>query len=118
MRISDWSSDVCSSDLSPSWDLSPHTVDLLLSHGFVYDSSMMGHDHLPYRARTGDVVSVDAPMRFGTATRLIELPISWSLDDFPPFEYLRVGQSVSPGLQSARAVLENWKDDLLSMKSE
>jgi peptidoglycan/xylan/chitin deacetylase (PgdA/CDA1 family) len=30
---------------SPSWDLSPHSVELLLSHGFVYDSSLMGHDY-------------------------------------------------------------------------
>ena len=27
---------------SPSWDLSEHTVELLLKHGFIYDSSMMG----------------------------------------------------------------------------
>lgn len=33
---------------SPSWDLSPHTIELLLQHGFLYDSSMMGHDYLPY----------------------------------------------------------------------
>ena len=34
---------------SPSWDLSPHSVDLLLKHGFLYDSSMMGHDIRPTR---------------------------------------------------------------------
>ena len=28
---------------SPSWDLSPNTIDLLLAHGFQYDSSLMGH---------------------------------------------------------------------------
>src|SRR6476659_7317055 len=26
---------------SPSWDLSPNSMDLLLKHGFLYDSSMM-----------------------------------------------------------------------------
>ena len=31
---------------SPSWDLSPHTVELLIRHGFVYDSSMMGNDYI------------------------------------------------------------------------
>lgn len=40
---------------SPSWDLSEHTVDLLLAHGFHYDSSLMGSDYRPYRARRGDV---------------------------------------------------------------
>ena len=32
---------------SPSWDLSPHSVELFLKHGFVYDSSMMGDDYVP-----------------------------------------------------------------------
>jgi peptidoglycan-N-acetylglucosamine deacetylase len=35
---------------SPSWDLSPHSVELLLKHGFARDSSMMGHDYLPFRS--------------------------------------------------------------------
>lgn len=101
---------------SPSWDLSAHTVDLLLAHGFVYDSSMMGHDHLPYRARTGDVVTIDEPMVFGPETRLIEMPISWSLDDYPHFEYVRTGAGVAPGLRDAGSVLSNWIDDFLYMK--
>ena len=29
---------------------------LLLKHGFVYDSSMMGDDYMPYRVRQGDVI--------------------------------------------------------------
>ena len=101
---------------SPSWDLSPDTIELLLKHGFFYESSMMGHDHLPYRARTGDEVSVDEPMRFGAETRLIEMPISWSLDDHPHFEFFRVGTAVTPGLANATGVLENWVDDFLYMK--
>ena len=39
---------------SPGWDLSSNSVELLNEHGFVYDSSLMGHDYLPYRARSGD----------------------------------------------------------------
>ena len=30
---------------SPSWDLSPHSVALMLKHGFRYDTSMMGDDY-------------------------------------------------------------------------
>ena len=45
---------------SPSWDLSEHTVDLLLRHGFQYDSSLMGADYLPYRARHDDADSAVA----------------------------------------------------------
>ena len=52
---------------SPSWDLSEHTIDLLLEHGFHYDSSLMGADYLPYRARRGDVAKLGEPFRFGEA---------------------------------------------------
>lgn len=50
---------------SPSWDLSPYSIELLLQHGFVYDSSLMGHDYLPYEARKNDTVSVEEPIRYG-----------------------------------------------------
>ena len=96
---------------SPSWDLSEHTVQLLLAEGFVYDSSMMAHDHCPYFARTGDSVRDDGVFQFGSPTPLVEMPISWSLDDFPHFEYLRTGTATYPGLKSASQVLENWLDD-------
>ncbi|MFO1351390.1 MAG: polysaccharide deacetylase [Gammaproteobacteria bacterium] len=100
---------------SPAWDLSPYTVELLLKHGFVYDSSMMGHDYSPYRARSGDVIELDQPMRFGTETRLLEMPISWSLDDYPHFEFVRTPTAILPGLMNAQDVLQNWFDDFLYM---
>jgi peptidoglycan/xylan/chitin deacetylase (PgdA/CDA1 family) len=96
---------------SPSWDLSPHTVELLLAHGFTYESSMMADDYTPYRARLGDVVHAEAPMQFGKPSSLIEMPISWTLDDHPHFEYWRTANTVMPGLQNASGVLENWVDD-------
>ncbi len=101
---------------SPSWDLSPHTVDLLVKDGFVYDSSLMGADYWPYRARRGDVAELGKPYVFGEETALIELPISWSLDDYPHFEFLRTPQTVLPGLQSARTVMGNWLDEFRYMK--
>jgi len=101
---------------SPSWDLSPNTIDLLLAHGFQYDSSLMGADYVPYRARRGDVAELGKPYAFGEETALIEMPVSWSLDDHPHFEYLRTGNAVLPGLQSARTVMENWLDEFLYMK--
>ena len=70
-------------------DLSEHTIELLLSHGFRYDSSLMGSDYLPYRARRGDVAKLGEPYHFGEETALIEMPISWSLDDYPHFEFVR-----------------------------
>ena len=101
---------------SPSWDLGADTIDLLVAHGFVYDSSLMGADYWPYRARRGDVAKLGEPYRFGEETALIEMPISWSLDDFPHFEFMRTPQTVLQGLQPARAVMANWLDEFLYMK--
>lgn len=96
---------------SPAWDLSQATVELLLRHGFLYDSSMMGNDHHPYRVRIGDRIELEEPVVFGRATDLVEMPISWSLDDFPHFEYLRTPTAIAPGLMNAENVLENWTND-------
>ena len=101
---------------SPSWDLSADTVRLLLKYGFYYESSMMGDDHTPYRVRQGDKVHLDRGMEFGQPTKLIEMPISWNLDDFPHFEYLRLPTSVTPGLMNAGGVLENWLGDFEYMR--
>ncbi len=101
---------------SPAWDLSAHTIDLLVAQGFVYDSSLMGSDYVPYRARRGDVAELGKPYRFGEQTALIEMPISWSLDDHPHFEFIRTEAMILPGLQSARTVMQNWLDEFLYMK--
>jgi peptidoglycan/xylan/chitin deacetylase (PgdA/CDA1 family) len=101
---------------SPAWDLSPHSVDLLLRHGFAYDSSLMGHDYLPYQARRNDTVALEAPTVYGEDTKLVEMPISWSLDDFPVFEYMRYQNLIQPGLMNAGLVLDNWFDDFAYMR--
>jgi len=101
---------------SPSWDLSEHTIDLLLAHGFLYDSSLMGADYWPYRARRGDRAELGEPFRFGEETALVEMPISWSLDDYPHFEFVRTATTVLPGSQSARLVMESWFDEFRYMQ--
>ena len=101
---------------SPAWDLTEHSVDFLIKHGFLYDSSMMGHDYMPYQARRGDVVTLLEPMQFGPDTELVEMPISWSLDDAPHFEYNRSAAGINPGLQNARLVFENFINEFKYMK--
>ena len=100
---------------SPAWDLSPHSVELLLKHGFFYDSSMMGNDYMPYRVRQGDRIELERPAVFGKPARLIEMPISWTLDDYPHFEFMRTKEWVLPGLMNANLVVENWINDYLYM---
>jgi peptidoglycan/xylan/chitin deacetylase (PgdA/CDA1 family) len=101
---------------SPSWDLSPHSIDLLIKHGFIYDSSMMGHDYIPYQARQGDEITLLEPMKFGPDTPLVEMPISWALDDFPHFEYTRSDAGILPGGSNARLVIENFVNEFKYMK--
>ena len=101
---------------SPAWDLSANTVDLLIKYGFEYDSSMMGADYMPYRARQGDVVELGKSVQFGPASSLIEMPISWTLDDHPHFEYWRLPDTVNPGLQSPQTVMAGWLDEFRYFK--
>jgi peptidoglycan/xylan/chitin deacetylase (PgdA/CDA1 family) len=96
--------------------LSPHTVELLLAHGFVYESSMMGDDYTPYHARRGDQIRLEEPCVWGAQTKLIEMPISWTLDDYPHFEFVRTPNYVMQGLMNAQGVLQNWIDDFLYLQ--
>ncbi len=83
---------------SPPFALGPNTADLLEENGFVYDSSLFGHDE-PYRPR---VPVTDGPLR-----DFVELPVSWELDDAPYFLF-----SFFPymsGLSTPSQVLEIWK---------
>jgi peptidoglycan/xylan/chitin deacetylase (PgdA/CDA1 family) len=83
---------------SPPFALGPNTADLLEEFDFAYDSSLFGHDE-PYRPR---VPVTDGPLR-----DLVELPVSWELDDAPYFLF-----SFFPymsGLCTPSQVLEIWK---------
>lgn len=93
---------------SPAWDNSPNTIDLLLEYGFRYESSLMGDDFRPYWCRTGDVIDLDGPYQFGQSVDLVELPVSWILDDFPHFEYYRSSRGRGEGLSAPSKVLEIW----------
>lgn len=105
---------------SPAWDNSPWTTDLLLEEGFRYESSLMGDDFTPYWCRTGDVIQQDGPYLFGPEIDLVEMPVSWVLDDFPHFEYLSVPEKgvFRPGLSAASKVEEIWRDDFSFMHRE
>jgi len=96
---------------APSWDLSPATLSILTELGLDYDSSLMAHDYRPYYVREGDRHQEDGPSELGAPTRLVELPISWSLDDWPAFETNGRGRR----LGNARLVFENWRDDVVYM---
>jgi peptidoglycan/xylan/chitin deacetylase (PgdA/CDA1 family) len=93
---------------SPSWDLSPHTLDILREQGFTYDSSLMMDDFRLHWCRAGDVIHRDRAFEFGRDTELVEMPIHWILDDAPYFNFSYQSRT---GLTPASSVLEIWQDE-------
>lgn len=100
---------------SPSWDVSHNTLRLLSEYGFEYDSSLMGNDFSPYRPRTGDVINAEGPARFGEKLPIVEMPVDWSLDDYPYFG-LRWSTGLV-GLRTPSQVGEVWRDEFDWMQS-
>lgn len=60
---------------SPYWKWSDKTIELLIKHGYIYDSSLMD-DEIPY------IIDYKG-------YKLVELPVDWRLDDWPYLEYYR-----------------------------
>lgn len=91
---------------SPAWDFSDVTLSLLEEYGFVWDSSLMGRDFEAYRPRP--VVSIDREHgnTFGEPSPVIEIPVSWFLDDFPALE-MRPGGNV---MGDTDTLLRRWID--------
>ena len=58
---------------TPSWDYSPHTIEIAQQLGLLYDSSLMADDR-PYEVNAA-----------GRPTGIVELPVEWILDDYPYF---------------------------------
>ncbi len=97
---------------SPAFDLSPNSVRLLREYGFEYDSSMMARDFELYYCREGDVLHRDRVPEWGAQSDLVEVPVSWSLDDFPFTELVVAPPYMFPGSTDLKAMGERWEADL------
>jgi peptidoglycan-N-acetylglucosamine deacetylase len=95
---------------APYWSLGASSLELITATGFVYDSSLMADDYALYRVRQGDRHSVAEGSRFGREGPLVEVPISWSLDDWPHFE--PSSDTGRDGLSAPSKVLEIWTEEL------
>ena len=93
---------------APYWAVGSETLELVEDAGFVYDSSLMADDYRPYRVRRGDRHSVEDGSTFGPEGALIEIPVYWTLDDWPHFE---PGPGRA-GLTAPSKVLEIWTGEL------
>lgn len=104
---------------APAGDVTNQTIELLLEKGIVYDSSLMGHDHQPYRVRVGDEFPEDGPAQWGSESSLIELPWSWTNDDYPYLEFVAFRKAgIMPGLARPEDMFSNWLGDVRWMERE
>ncbi|RDW85510.1 hypothetical protein BP5796_03835 [Coleophoma crateriformis] len=83
---------------APAWKNSPHQIELLEKLGILYDHSFMHDDFQPYWVSTGqeEVTTTDysqhpetwmTPMKHAPKSNVVEIPASWCLDDWPPFQW-------------------------------
>lgn len=104
---------------APWWELSQATPRLLLARGVKYDHSMMHRDFSCYRLRAGDswtpidysqpAASWMKPLARGSETELIEVPVSWYLDDLPPMMFIKKAPN-SHGFMNPRDIEELWRE--------
>jgi peptidoglycan-N-acetylglucosamine deacetylase len=89
---------------APMWEMNFHTPRLLADRGFLYDSSLMDSDH-PY------LLAVDETPG---ASTLIEVPVSWGLDDWEQYAFLPnlIGSGI---IESPAKALEMWTLELEAM---
>jgi peptidoglycan-N-acetylglucosamine deacetylase len=86
---------------SPSWDVNVWTPGLLKTHGFLYDSSLMGND-VPY-----DLATPLGP--------LTEVPVQWIMDDAPLFRHV---YGASNAIADPGRVLQMWSREFIGMHRE
>jgi peptidoglycan-N-acetylglucosamine deacetylase len=80
---------------TPSWDYSPHTIEIAKELQLVYDSSLMADDR-PYEV-----------MAAGQPTGIVELPVEWILDDYPYF-WMDRASTIRPTMNPDE-VLSIWR---------
>ena len=82
---------------APSWDLTPHTLELLRHHGLVYSSNLMD-DVRPYRHEGG----------------IVEVPVHWILDDAPHFWF--GVESWTKAIATTATVRSLWEEEFLGIR--
>lgn len=97
---------------APAGDMTSQTIDILTQFGLRYDSSLMGHDYSPYWLRRNDQYHTDQAIEWGEATSLVELPWSWTLDDYPYLEFVAFRQMMMPGLARPDDMFHNFAGDV------
>jgi hypothetical protein len=94
---------------APGGGLSETGIELLVEHGFAWESSLSADDFEPYYVRRGSGLRPDGTYEWGTDTTVLEVPCNWNMDDCPAFEFI---WDTNAGLRSPSHVLESWTGEL------
>lgn len=70
----------------PAGDFDGSLFELLVEEGFIYDSSIVG-EFSPSWCRKKDTLRYDGPNEWGARLDLVELPLSFVMNDFCYFEF-------------------------------
>ena len=73
---------------------------MLEEYGFEWDSSLMGRDFEPYYPRPV-IIDLEQGDTWGDPTSVLEIPVSWYLDDWPSQEFV---MGIQTGLASANVL--------------
>ncbi len=105
--------------VTPWWEQSKVTVELLLKNGIKYDHSMGDNDFHPFYARVGRTwTSIDyskpaeywmKPLYLGEETDLVEIGGNWYMDDLPPMMFNKNAPN-SFGFYNCREIERMWRD--------
>jgi peptidoglycan/xylan/chitin deacetylase (PgdA/CDA1 family) len=99
----------------PGGFMTDDQLALIREYGFTWDSSLQGTDFLAYYVREGDRLAADGSYEYGKQCDLVEIPVSWQLDDFPAFEFV---WNLNSGLRPPSHVLEIWRGDFDFMRRD
>jgi peptidoglycan-N-acetylglucosamine deacetylase len=91
----------------PAGDFEGSLLKALVDEGFRYDSSLLGADFHPYWCRDSDELTEDGPTTFGERLDLVELAISFTMNDFSHFEF-NYGNPLLVGDHPPSTVEEMW----------
>lgn len=90
----------------PAGDFDGSLFELLVEEGFTYDSSIIGEFH-PRWCRSADTLHDDRPPERGQPLDLVELPLSFVMNDFSYFEFNYANPTLV-GLSSPDHVFGIW----------
>ncbi|GAB3397523.1 polysaccharide deacetylase family protein [Amycolatopsis echigonensis] len=90
---------------SPYWDYSENTLDIIEESGFRYDTSLMARDLVPHHPQRWQI-NWEKGNVAGPASSVLEIPVNWYLDDFPPLGYT----GTSTGMQDTETIFRRWRD--------